>query len=179
MSKPGEHERSFITYLEELVTNGDVGALASLRRGLGRPPGSIAQADRYIFRWLWEDAKPWDIDRYYLLATLFALWHQGESNNPSFTGNLGASMRMMVDKIATKTGRKREDVEKTTERRFMALLNCHHDDLPEHLRHSVSLLKAKDVPIDWVQLLNDIGRWDLESRDIQRSWAKSFWSGTQ
>jgi len=178
MSKPQVYERSFTNYLESLVENSNSGALASLRRGVGKPPGSVAQADRYVFCRLWEDIHPWDVDRYYLIATLFALWYQGKSELVSVERdqkNLGVSMRKMVDRMATE--RPREEVEKSVEVRFMALLNSHRDDLLQHLRHNISLLKANEVPVDWTQLLHDIGGWNLDSRCVQRSWARMFWVG--
>lgn len=68
-----------------------------------------------------------------------------------------------------------EGGEPGVERRFVALLNCHRDDLPAHLRHAVGLLKSKEIPVDWAELLHDILRWDSESRSVQRAWARAFW----
>jgi CRISPR system Cascade subunit CasB len=65
------------------------------------------------------------------------------------------------------------------ERRFVALLNCHQDDLDHHLRQAVSLLKSKDAPVDWAELLKDIQRWDNDDRLVQRRWARAFWGGRQ
>ena len=61
------------------------------------------------------------------------------------------------------------------EKRFIALLNCHRDDLPNHLRQAVSLLKSKDVPINWHRLLRDILSWDHETRFVQQQWAGELW----
>ena len=72
-------------------------------------------------------------------------------------------------------GGNRDDAEKRVEKRLVALLNCHQDDLPDHLRHVISLLKAKDIFINWLQLLNDVQNWQRESRDVQRRWARQFW----
>jgi CRISPR system Cascade subunit CasB len=55
------------------------------------------------------------------------------------------------------------------------LLNSHVDELSRHLRHAVGLLKSREVPVDWVQLLHDIPRWDYPSRRVQRDWARAFW----
>ena len=60
----------FVSYLEGLRE--DRGALASLRRGLGRPPGTVADMYRYVVRWLPDDAPRWREDAYYLIAALFA-----------------------------------------------------------------------------------------------------------
>ena len=61
------------------------------------------------------------------------------------------------------------------ERRFVALLNCRAEDLPDHLRQFISLLKTNDMPIDWAQLLRDVIRWDYDE-DVQRNWARAFWA---
>ena len=64
------------------------------------------------------------------------------------------------------------------EKRFVALLASPWEDLPEHLRHAIALLKAESVSIDYVQLLKHLIRWNAESRFVQRTWARSFWRET-
>ena len=70
-----------------------------------------------------------------------------------------------------------KDRSESLEKRFVALLNCHGDDLPNHLRQAVSLLKAKDVAVNWHQLLRDVLYWDHEARFVQQQWAREFWQG--
>jgi CRISPR type I-E-associated protein CasB/Cse2 len=72
-----------------------------------------------------------------------------------------------------------KDAERRTEKRLVTLLNCHQDDLPDHLRHTIGLLKSKEIPINWLQLLNDVQNWQRESRDVQRRWARQFWRNFQ
>jgi CRISPR system Cascade subunit CasB len=179
LSKPTTHEREFIEYLEGLVTKVDRGALAALRRGLGKPPGTVHQMDRYVLRWLSRDTKSGKEDPYYLVAALFSYWYQGKDKVAATEGNLGNSLRLLVDERAKKSGNKREDVEKSLEKRLVALLNCHGDDLPDHLRQVVGLLKSDNIPMNWAQLLHDIKGWNWDSHDVQRSWAKGFWAGSQ
>jgi CRISPR system Cascade subunit CasB len=81
----------------------------------------------------------------------------------------------LVDKESQDSG-DRTEAEKRIEKRLLALLNCHRDDLPDHLRQVISLLKSKDTPVNWAKLLHDIKGWDWESRDVQRSWAWGFWA---
>src|SRR6266536_5949977 len=78
--------------------------------------------------------------------------------------NLGVSLALLKD-----------DSGNSLERRFVVLLNAHADDLPEHLRQAISLLKSKDKPIHWLRLLLDLKQWDREDRRVQRLWAKGFW----
>jgi CRISPR system Cascade subunit CasB len=49
--------------------------------------------------------------------------------------------------------------------------------VPEHLRQILSLLKSKDVPINWAQLLSDIRHWERDDRIVQKAWARAFWVG--
>ncbi len=167
MSPPREHQRAFIEHLESLAANQDRAALAALRRGLGKEPGTVAEMHRHVVPWLPSSASPWQNDAHYLVAALFA-WHQGswhrEQDVPGAT-NLGASFARLAASVESES----------VESRFVAMLNCHRDDLPTHLRHGAGLLKSKEIPVDWSQLLSDIQNWDSESRRVQRSWARAFW----
>ncbi len=175
MSTAVFQEYKFIGHLERLVKEQDRGALAALRRGLGKPPGTAREMDRYVLRFVPTGTKESQENAYYLVGALFADWHQGKDNvAPNPPENMGASLRALVDREAAEGGH-RDDDEKRVEKRLVALLNCHRDDLPEHLRHVISLLKAKDIPVNWLQLLNDIQKWQRESRDVQRRWARQFW----
>jgi CRISPR system Cascade subunit CasB len=173
----------FIAHLERLIREKDRGALATLRRGLGKPPGTVREMDRYVLPYLPQDAgshpairEAWE-NAYYLVGALFAYWHQGKDNViEKAPANLGDSLRLVVDHESVETGN-RNDVEKRVEKRLVALLNCHRDDLPDHLRHIIGLLKSKKIPVNWTQLLWDVQNWQRESRDVQREWARRFWRG--
>lgn len=166
----GKGER-FINYLKELADDEDRAALAALRRGLGKSPGEAVEAHRYVLRF---DPEPWDEWAYYLVAGLFALhpvsWSSQEDNKR--LTNLGASFAWMK-------GKPEASSDSSIERRFVALLDCHGDDLAEHLRHAISLLRAKDIPVDWLQLLRDLRNWNHEDRFVQRNWARAFWGSNQ
>jgi len=146
-------------------------ALAALRRGLGKKPDENLEPYRYIGTTLARCA-PWQIDWYYLVACLFALhpvnwpeWGTGDGFMPT---NLGASFHRLVADT--------ENMRESAEKRFVALLNCHVDDLPQHLRQAVSLLKAHNVQIDWARLLDDVQKWDHQEGHVRRDWAQAFWS---
>ncbi|MBI4504637.1 MAG: type I-E CRISPR-associated protein Cse2/CasB [Chloroflexi bacterium] len=174
MSPPTDREQRFVAHLAELVAAEDRAALAALRRGLGKEPGEAAEVFPYVVPWLSSDAGRRDREdeeqAYFLVASLFA-WHQGawpaEGDRRRAT-NLGASFRLAARS-------RDEGGEPGVERRFVALLNCHRADLPVHLRHAVGLLKAKEIPVDWAELLHDIRRWDSASRSVQRAWARAYW----
>ncbi|MEJ5330684.1 MAG: type I-E CRISPR-associated protein Cse2/CasB [Desulfobaccales bacterium] len=159
-------EERFIGYLESLVKNQDRGALAQLRRGLGKPPGAAPEMHRYVVPFLPATPSPTLEEAYYLIAALFAFWHQGKdtvaSNAPP---NLGASLACMVTK----------DNEDSIDRRFTALLKSHPRDLSHHMRQAIGFLKSKEVPVAWQQLLRDILNWEHPEGFVQRDWARAFW----
>jgi len=172
-------QHPFISRLENLVREKDRGALATLRRGLGKPPGTAREMDRYVLPFLPHDAGEKQENAYYLIGALFAYWHQGKDTIVTEVPvNLGDSLRRLVNHEAAETGNW-EDAKKRMEKRFIALLNCHRDDLPNHLRHVISLLKSKEISVNWTQLLWDAQGWQQESHDIQREWARKFWRGFQ
>lgn len=170
MAQPRDHDRQFIEHLEKLLDNR--GALAALRRGLGKPPGRAPEMHPYVVPWLPAEPSAWAEAPYYLVAALFAYWHQGRTEpDRSPPENLGASFARLRDEQRRQSGQEPD----STERRFVGLLNSHPDDLPQHLRHAVALLRSHDVAVDWAQLLQDIRDWGWESRGVQRRWARSFW----
>src|SRR6266511_1251547 len=188
MSPPRAREREFVQYLQGFVDREDRAPLAALRRGLGKAPGEAAEMHRYVLPFL-PRKSPWSEEQaYYLVAALFA-WHQGswladEGEDTPAATNFGASFAQLSrarrmegegndDQSGVEGGPGKTD--ESVERRFVALLNCHHDDLPDHLRHGVGLLKAHAVPVDWAQLLRDLQEWGWESRSVQRAWARDFW----
>ena len=168
----------FIAHLEKLVTEQDLGALANLRRGLGKLAGSAREMDRYVLCYVPTAANEAQENAYYLVATLFAYWYQGKdlvNQNPP--QNIGSSLRALVNG-ATAGKDNRDEVEKRVEKRLVALLNSHQDDLATHLQHTISLLQSKDIPVNWSQLLHDVQNWHREDREIQRGWARGFWKNS-
>ena len=164
---PEARERHpLVSYLENLVERGDRGSLAALRRGLGKRPGDSPEMYPHVMRF---DPKPWEEESCFLVASLFALWHQGSLSGASgpIPGSIGHSFRQVQDQSDSES----------IERRFVALLNAHRQDLPEHLRHAVSLMRSADrpVPVNWDQLLRDLRNWEDERRFVQRRWARNFW----
>lgn len=167
-------QQRFVARLESFIDKQDRGALAALRRGLGRQPGTVREMDPYILRYI-PTGNEFRENAYYLVAALFAEWHQGKDRTqPDAPKDLGGSLRMLVDQETKSTG-SRDEAEKRIEKRLVALLNCHRDDLHVHLHHIIGLLN--DVPVNWRQLLIDICNWSDERRWVQRNWSRSFWSG--
>lgn len=158
------HQVPFVSYLERLRGRDDRAALAALRRGVGKPPGTVIEMYPYVVPWLGKERSKWDEDIHYIVASLFAL-----HSDPGGKGNMGYVFKRI---------RANSDSE-SIEGRFKALLNSHGDELAHHLRHAVSLAKSKGVPIDWHQLYRDVHPWNSEDKWIQKRWAESFWAGRE
>lgn len=153
----------FVSHLESLVE--DRAALAALRQGLGRPPGSVPAMHRYVIPYLPAAADPRDEAACYVIAALFGL-------HPESTvyGNVG-------DHFARTLDRANPEHNVSTERRFGILLASHRDDLPDHLRQAISFLRSRKepVPVNYHQLLRDIRNWNHPDRFVQKNWANAFW----
>ena len=185
MSTPTEKIRGhfckdFIARLEKLVEIENPGALSTLRRGLGK------EIPFETYRFLPFKRTGWQEDAALLVGPLFAYWYQGREkiNRVEEKTNIGTSMLDLVrilfnDDTDPDRNKAWERALKRVERRFSALLNCHVDDLKPHLRYVVSLLKSKEIPINWQLLCEHVQWWNHEDRWVQREWARSFWASGQ
>jgi len=151
-------QKSFIGYLLSLAKEGneDRGALADLRSGLGKAPGAMARVHRHVVPYLpdYRSDERW----YYLIAALFGSFPQHRKGR-----SIGAAFRSLKPKSDS------------MEARFIALLNAHQDDLGDHLRHAISLLKSNEQPLDWFRLFEDLHQWDHSEGYVQLNWARDFY----
>lgn len=162
-------DEQFIDRLQKLAAGGERGALASLRRGLGQPPGTVAEMYRYVEPFLGglDSGARFKERTFYLVAALFALHPKSIDE-----GNMGTHLA----KTRTDAGAD------ALERRFTALLAAHPDDLPEYLRQAVSFLKSKEVPVNWLRLVQDLQNWERRNDpkySVQKRWAREFWRQNQ
>jgi CRISPR system Cascade subunit CasB len=166
---------AFVGFLESLVEKKDRATLAALRRTLRRSPAARAEAYPYVIPRVAANLAPYERDRdeeiYLLVAGLFAFhpvsWPQDDPQR-SYR-NFGASMARLASKTESAG----------VERRTSALLASSFSELPEHLRHAVSLLKSKQVPVDWLRLIRDLRWWNGEDGRVRREWARAFWASTR
>ena len=161
MSQDNVHP--FISYLQTLAQQQNRAALAALRRGLGRSPGTVPEMYPHIVPWIPENAHPREEAAYYIIAALFALHPECTD-----TGNMGDHMAQAAHQSGNP---------EAVERRFTALLAAHPDDLPEYLRQTVSFLHSKNVPINWDQLFADVKLWSHPQYGdvVRKRWATQFW----
>lgn len=86
-----------------------------------------------------------------------------------------ASLAVALRRLASKD-KDRGGAADGIERRFVAMLNAHDEDLVPHLRHAIAQLRAAEIAIDWNDLLETLLRWGHPERYAQRRWARAFWS---
>jgi CRISPR system Cascade subunit CasB len=153
-----DRQKIFIGYLLNLAKEGqeDRGALADLCSGLGKKPGEMARVHKHVVPYLPE--KCYDDHWYYVAATLFGSFPKHRKGR-----SLGAAFQPL---------RAKSD---SMEARFVALLNAHPDDVADHLRHVVSLLKSNEQPLDWFRLFEDLLQWDHPNGHVQLKWARDFY----
>lgn len=164
MSNVETREQPFINYLLRNAENRAM--LAALRRGLGADLGDPETAGMmlYVAPWIRQEATRREESDLYMIASLFALHPASRS-----TENLGHHVRALDPTLENDA----------TERRFAQLLRMRRDTLEPRLRQQISILKSKDVPVNWHQLFNDLRNWDHPKRFVQRRWARAFWRATQ
>lgn len=172
-SEQAARDQRYLGVLRRLVPDashvGDRAALATLRRALGKAPGESIEAYPIVYRALGgADLPPWAEEPYFIVAPLFALYPEGGwpgEAKPGQPRNLGVSFARLAQSVDSGS----------IEKRFQALLDSRRRELPERLRHAVSLLRAHEAPIDWLQLLRDLRAWDADDRRVQRRWARAYW----
>jgi CRISPR system Cascade subunit CasB len=147
----------FIQYLCELVRKEDRRQLAALRRGLGKPPGTVWEMYPVLGRFL-GDYRKQDEARF-LVASLFAL-HPNHRKGRS------------LGQVCRECGE-----HESAEKRFQALLASHRDELPDRLRRVIAMAKsrAEPVPVDYEALLRDLRNWNHPDHCVQERWARDYW----
>lgn len=154
-----KREHPLVAYLEQLAARQDRAALAALRGSLRE--GHALEALRYVLPFIGKGASRRDEDVACLVAGLFALHPESGSLT------LAAALRLVLLGGSD-----------STEGLFIALLSAGQEDLPIHLRHAVSLVAGKDLPLDWHDLYSTVRFWDDERGIAKRRWAADFWAST-
>lgn len=172
-TKPAQsYEVRLVERLLKLRQRQDLGALAALRTGLGKPPGTAARMFPIVAPFLYADDGP-STQAAFLTAALFA-------SHPEHAdiGSLGASLWKATKRDANPNGKHGEA---GVEARFAAALDADPEDLPRHLRGLVSLCESAGVPINWHRFYWDV-RSLLDEDEERRTktrirWARDFWQG--
>ena len=147
----------FVRSLYGLAEREDRAALAKLRRSLVQPLAAMP----YVAPYLRREATANEERAYSLVAGLFAI-HPTAGHQ-----TLAVALRMLSD---------RSD---SVALRFRALLDAASDDVGDHLRHAVSLVRGADIAIDFNDLFWTVLTWNREDQRAQRAWARQFWAATE
>lgn len=157
-------------------------ALARLRRGVGKAPGSMPEPWAYTMDGLPEalQGRPgqtsngeWAV---HIAMTLFALHQQGKDPK-----RMPMHMpEVQMGKAAGRLVRIEEDDLERVKRRFDAVITSDSvDELATHLRGLIQIMRAQDppVPLDYVALAQDLyGYQNPERRDdIRLNWGRDFY----
>lgn len=162
----------FINYIEAYHKEENRGALATLRRSIGNLPELDVRAFPIVYPGIdYAGLTKFQEREAFMIAALYAYYHTGTLELSAITKqywNFGDSFRLLLEND--------EKGSKSIERHFIALLNAHEDDLIHHLKKNVSLLKSRNIVIDWIELAVAMQNWAHPERYIQIRWVQSFYS---
>jgi CRISPR system Cascade subunit CasB len=161
------HFRRPIERVLERVAH-DPAALAALRRGLGKVPGEAPETWPYTVQA--SSGAPTDEAAAHHALTLYAVHQQSQP-------------RLMHQRDRASLGRacarlaRVHDSEAAATRRFTAAATADSlDELAVHARGLVTLLRDKAIPLDYVQLYDDLRAWANERQRgrVRRRWGRDF-----
>lgn len=160
------HCHDFVQYIQRLIVKNKGGVTAALKRSLQDEAESKLAAYPYVVPLLSPEAKYRKNDwAYFLVAGLLAV-HPKHSDSETMK-NLGDTCRML--------GGENENPTASWVLRFKALLDAEQDDIAHHLRSIISIAKAKEIPVNYTQLLQDLLRWSKPEKTAQQFMAMRFW----
>lgn len=152
-------------------------ALAELRRGIGKEPGDQPQLWGYFLEEMPDEMMgnnepsraEWAI---YTALTLFALHQQGYNPNSSLMDCEGVSFGSAVSKMKT------PDNKESLDRRFRIIsTSAGMEELSNHLRSMIQLLKGEGIGLDYGMLASDLYRFqfpELASR-VRLKWGEDYY----
>lgn len=153
--------------------------LAKLRRGIGKPPGSLSELWEVTLKDLPEDLMgkgqdPSDCEwAVYSAMTLFALHQQGKDLNKECMSQKGESLGRSLRKLVGD-----EEEEKRIKRRFDATsTSTSMEEYSHHLRGLIQLLRAKSIPLDYPSLAEDLFwlQWPNARDSVRLRWGRDFY----
>lgn len=150
----------FIKWLEDLNEK-DTKVRAVLRRSLAFDPGKFVRAYPYVEPFVKNEDNSWRREMHYLVAGLWAAhWREGQRGVLLSLGKACAAHQAATGS-------------KSTESRFINVLDSDPDQLPHRLRQVVALLK--DQVIDFDRLLTGLLYWNDDQKGTQNTWARDFY----
>ena len=156
--------------------------LACLRRGIGKPPGSLPDLWGLTMDGMPEDLvgtgrePSWGEWACYLALTLYALHQQGKDWKTAPMHLPGQGLGKAIRKLA-----KNDEEQKRIKRRFDQVVTSDSpQEAAHHLRSMIQLLRAQDIPLDYAALAQDLYRYqNPDERDrVRLSWGRDFYAYT-
>jgi CRISPR system Cascade subunit CasB len=153
-----------------------VAALARLRRGVGKPAGSVLDildhtvAPEFVYGWD-KEAPSWAETAVHHAMTLYALHQQSQPRGMHQPGKrLGSAVRRLISGAT---------IEPThpIARRFAMLGTADGlDELIHHLRGVVQLLRTSKIPLDYGLLATELVTWQTPTGPprIRLVWGRDF-----
>jgi CRISPR system Cascade subunit CasB len=151
-----------------------VATLARLRRGAGKPPGSVldiveyTHAEEFVRGWD-DDAPSFAENAAHTAMTLYAVHQQSQSKAMHVPGRrFGTAVRRLAPDMR---------LDGPVARRFAALGTADtFTELSHHLRGLVQLMRTARVPLDYGQLAQDLWLWQLPGRAprVRLRWGRDF-----
>ncbi|MCX4554286.1 type I-E CRISPR-associated protein Cse2/CasB [Streptomyces sp. NBC_01500] len=181
--------RAFVTWIEQICVQ-DAGARAALRSGLRKDIDSVPRMHRLVAPWLPENNLSGDTARaYYATAAMIASQPRNAPTNRDTdrpddstkrkeraVGQYGTSLgATFAAAVADGPGREKQMRAGPAESRLNLLTRQSVSGLHRHLPASVGYLRSLSVPVDWVQLLDDLSNWRKHSGQITRRWLQDFY----
>jgi CRISPR system Cascade subunit CasB len=143
-----------VDHLYQAIERGDGATLGALRRGWSQPLALYP----IVAPFLPVPPSRHSEDVSMLIARLF-----GEHPKAGSTPFAAALQR-----VDTQHG--------SGEARMVAILRAPFVDLPKHLQRAIALIVRGGIAIDWHRLMDDLRYWNAEGENVQRAWAREFWS---
>jgi len=180
----------YVTRIQQLLQ--DPGVRSALRSGLGRPPERAVRMHAVVAPWI-SDGTDYATERaYYTVAALLAA---GPRTRPLDQAMLPASEAETDTQPPDPARPKADGVKRGRENLGTALASAAAagavnpdraeaylhllvrqttDGLHRHLPRVVRHLQARQISIDWAQLLRDLSAWPRFHDQIAKRWLQSF-----
>ncbi|MFI6644934.1 type I-E CRISPR-associated protein Cse2/CasB [Streptomyces sp. NPDC050504] len=147
-------------WLGSLVRNREYGKLAELRR--------TKPTDTHIRAGWFAPAEPDQREVFERVAFLFGVYHQGRAVPSYGRGSLGEAARWIGDGVG-------RGPDNPGAQRLLARVVASRRVPWRHLQHTVTRLRAcEQPPPSWVQLADDLTRWNDRKARIAYGWSVDF-----
>lgn len=165
------------------------GRRATVRAALGQQPGSprTFRAYREISTFLPRQPKPWQERAFFEVAAMLCAQpasnrHQeitaaDPSNDTSTSADAGTrDQRSLGNSCAQAVNRSRV-AERSMEDRLHQICRGDAAGAYRQLPRLVHQLRGVGADIDWIELIEDLARWDVARDDIAARWLRGFYRG--